>query len=138
LFSATSEKWFGRREPLFKRDEVMFKPVENEEQYKCVSKSVSLATPGSGTFGSWFTKMALKFFGGYHWSYDRMIACAGSTRDGNEVVYYVSRGTGNNDIFVFTGNRDRSVTLYNFFMNVSVVEKALPYPISPRRSLFAY
>ena len=137
FFSATSVKWFNREEPLFKKDEVKFKPVENQGQTSCETKLVSFATLGSGTIGGWFTKVALHFFEGYKSSYDRMIACTGTTREGNEIVYYLSRGTSNNDMFVFVDNyQDGIVTPFNFFMNVSVVEKALPNPVSPRRSLW--
>lgn len=54
---------------------------------------------------------------------ERMIACKTSTfdRNGQRIVYYVSRGYGTNRIFLYK-LRDRKVFLENFMIRVSVVK----------------
>jgi hypothetical protein len=125
FFSATSVKFFGGKEPAFKKDEVKFEPVINQERLECLKKQVSFVTPGSGTFGGWVTGKFLSL-GRIDASFtERMIACVGTTREGFEIVYYISRGMDDHNViyvFVDAEFQHGRVSLLNFFVNVSVVK----------------
>jgi len=52
-----------------------------------------------------------------------VMRCYATKNSGDPVIYYVSRGTYFNTIFVYTDAGNKNLSAYNYFYNVSVVDE---------------
>ena len=101
-----------------------FAPIMDNVVVACAKKEISFISPGSDRY---------RFFG--HVVQEVMIrrrfeewviGCKALTQEGSETIQFVSRGTDENEIFVYSPvnlNNDERVFLYSIFVRVSVADK---------------
>lgn len=98
------------------RNQVTFPPNMSNVLSTCEKKTISI-------IGTWIVTGFLNKYVRPSWGKifeEWVIGCRAIKRTGDNEIYYVSRGTWFNSIFMYKDVDNKNLSTYNYFYNVSV------------------